>query len=152
MISFQSVRTRYRIMDFDFHHLFPRQLIDAGSFAKFFGNSGSVRIEPDDFSCNGMHQPTTDEMAQMFALPLHRGPHPRYNGMVAEHIESLRCLDPHDALVEISPFQIHLRTSFRKFAACDIELKRSPMSATLAEDFEAASRLAMLRGSWSRLQ
>lgn len=40
----------------------------------------------DDFRSNGLLLPSTERAARRTALPLHRGPHRRYNELVAERV------------------------------------------------------------------
>ena len=40
----------------------------------------------DDFACNGLLLPATEERAVEFGMPLHRGPHRVYSEMVAERV------------------------------------------------------------------
>lgn len=66
------------------HHLLPRQLLARSAFSRMFYAVGTDRLGFHDFRRNGMLLPATDEDALRIGLPLHRGPHPRYNEMVLE--------------------------------------------------------------------
>lgn len=47
---------------------------------------GSTQIGFADFRRNGVLLPGTERAASLCGLPLHRGPHRRYNALVAERI------------------------------------------------------------------
>jgi hypothetical protein len=68
------------------HHLIPRQLLSQHCFGALFDAVGQHRIGFDDFRANGMLLPASDASALRLAMPLHRGPHRRYNGMVIERV------------------------------------------------------------------
>ncbi|WP_347303986.1 AHH domain-containing protein [Croceibacterium sp. TMG7-5b_MA50] len=68
------------------HHLLPRQLLNRNSCGRLFDEIGRDRIGFDDFRSNGLLLPATDQTAQATRMPLHRGPHPDYNSMVAERM------------------------------------------------------------------
>ena len=89
------------------HHLLPRQLLTARCFEGLFNRLGPERVGFDDFRRNGLLLPCTERAVMGFRLPLHRGPHGRYNAMVFERVgqieagwarRRLRCA--HDALDE----------------------------------------------------
>lgn len=68
------------------HHLLPRQLVSQRCFGPLFDAVGQGRIGFDDFRANGLLLPASDASALRMAMPLHRGPHRRYNGMVIERV------------------------------------------------------------------
>jgi len=68
------------------HHLLPRQLPAARWFGPLFDRIGRDRVGFDDFRTNGLLLPATERAALRFGLPLHRGPHRDYNGMVLERV------------------------------------------------------------------
>lgn len=68
------------------HHLLPRQLLSLRSLSSLFDALGYGRIGFDDFRSNGLLLPADDRSALRMAMPLHRGPHYRYNGMVIERV------------------------------------------------------------------
>lgn len=51
-----------------------------------FAAIGRASIGFDDFRCNGMLLPSTEEAALRTSMPLHRGPHRGYNEMVIERV------------------------------------------------------------------
>lgn len=68
------------------HHLIPRQVQSQRCFAALFEAVGEKRIGFDDFRANGMLLPASDAAALRMAMPLHRGPHRRYSGVVIDRI------------------------------------------------------------------
>lgn len=68
------------------HHLLPRQLLQQRCFGALFDSIGSERIGFDDFRSNGLLLPANDRVAVRIGLPLHRGPHRCYNGLVIERV------------------------------------------------------------------
>nr|WP_166175765.1 AHH domain-containing protein [Altererythrobacter segetis] len=89
------------------HHLLPRQLLSARCFGSLFDRLGRDRVGFDDFRRNGLLLPCTDRAAIGVGLPLHRGPHGHYNGMVFERVGQIegtwaqrRRHSPTDALEE----------------------------------------------------
>ena len=68
------------------HHLLPRQLLRRGCFARMIGRLGIGTIGFDDFRRNGLLLPCDERAALRTALPLHRGPHRRYNELVFERV------------------------------------------------------------------
>lgn len=55
-------------------------------FGQFFESIGLNRIGFDDFRSNGLLLPCSDRTATMMALPMHRGPHHRYNALAMERV------------------------------------------------------------------
>lgn len=89
------------------HHLLPRQLLSVRCFGQLFEWLGRDRVGFDDFRRNGLLLPSTDRAAVRIGLPLHRGPHRQYNGMVFERVGQIegrwverRLNAPDDALEE----------------------------------------------------
>lgn len=151
VISFQLVRTRVRIEGFNCHHLIPRQVVESRGFARFFGNLRGEGFNPDDFLSNGMHLPSNEKLALAFGLPMHRGPHPQYNELVASHIAALQPLKPKEALNGVALLQKRLRLSLRSFGACEITLCRTPMASRLSSEFDSIGELIALRNAGPRL-
>ena len=88
-VSFRSVNRRGQ-PGFDpgwqRHHLLPRQVIYRRSFAAMFDTIGPHRFCFDDFRSNGLLLPATDQASLRSGMPLHRGPHHRYNEVVTERV------------------------------------------------------------------
>lgn len=70
--------------DFQRHHLIPVNLIQRRSFSHLFASVGRVGFDARNFLSNGLLLPATEAMAEQTGLPLHRGPHGRYDELVAE--------------------------------------------------------------------
>jgi hypothetical protein len=68
------------------HHLLPRQLLSNGNLRILFDSVGYDPIGFDDFRYNGLLLPALEQAAMVLGLPLHRGPHNRYNQVVAERV------------------------------------------------------------------
>lgn len=68
------------------HHLLPRQLLSWRCFGRMFDAIGRDRTGFDDFRINGLLLPASDHIALRMGMPLHRGPHLRYNALVIERV------------------------------------------------------------------
>lgn len=68
------------------HHLLPLQLLSMRCFGQFFERIGLDRIGFDDFRRNGLLLPCSDRTATMMALPMHRGPHQRFNALAMDRV------------------------------------------------------------------
>lgn len=68
------------------HHLLPRQLLSRKCFGSMFDEIGRESIGFDDFRANGLLFPATENATLRTGMPLHRGPHKRYNEIVIERV------------------------------------------------------------------
>lgn len=68
------------------HHLLPRQLLKRDCFGSMFDAIGRRRVGFEDFRRNGLLLPSTDAATLRTGMPLHRGPHKRYNEIVIERV------------------------------------------------------------------
>lgn len=68
------------------HHLLPRQLLSQRCFGGMFAVIGRGRVGFDDFRCNGLLLPSTEAASTRTGMPLHRGPHRRYNEVVIARV------------------------------------------------------------------
>lgn len=68
------------------HHLLPRQLLSERCFGRLFAALGRERVGFDDFRCNGLLLPAREDAALRTGMPLHRGPHHRYNEVVIARV------------------------------------------------------------------
>jgi hypothetical protein len=68
------------------HHLLPRQLLSQRCFGPLFDELGRERIGFDDFRANGLLLPATEAATIRTGMPLHRGPHRRYNEVVIARV------------------------------------------------------------------
>lgn len=96
------------------HHLLPRQLLSQRCFGLIFEHVGRARVGFDDFRANGLLLPATEAATIRTGLPLHRGPHRRYNEVVIARVGRIeagwanaRRLDEHAALDE-ALLRLHL--------------------------------------------
>lgn len=72
--------------DMQRHHLLPNQLLSTTGLSRMLGYLGRDRIGFDDFRSNGLLLPASVSAALRVGLPLHCGPHPDYNALVAERV------------------------------------------------------------------
>ena len=82
---------------------------------------GSESLGFADFRRNGVLLPATEVAAASIGLPLHRGPHQRYNAMVAERVGQIesgwsarRMHSPHCAQVEAAMRLRLLQSALRR--------------------------------------
>lgn len=68
------------------HHLLPRQLLSQHCFGAMFASMGRAQVGFDDFRANGLLLPATDTATIRTGMPLHRGPHRRYNEVVIARV------------------------------------------------------------------
>jgi hypothetical protein len=71
---------------FQRHHLLPLQLLGARCFGGMFAALGREGVGFDDFRRNGLLLPAAEAAVLRIGLPLHRGPHRRYNALVIERV------------------------------------------------------------------
>ncbi|MBH5322516.1 AHH domain-containing protein [Erythrobacter sp. JGD-13] len=68
------------------HHLLPREVVISRCFRRMSEVLGRAEVGYSDFRRNGLLLPATVAAAMRTTLPLHRGPHRRYNEMVATRV------------------------------------------------------------------
>jgi len=68
------------------HHLLPRQLLSRHCFGPLFDRLGRERMGFDDFRANGLLLPANEQDSIRTGMPLHRGPHRRYNEVVIARV------------------------------------------------------------------
>lgn len=108
----------------------------------------------DDFRRNGLLLPAREDAAQLLGLPLHRGPHRDYNGMVMERVGAIerrwakerarnaeRALD--EALFRLGLLQDALRRRLLSPMGRGMVLnRRDPaLSAPVFDDLDAMAEL-----------
>lgn len=103
------------------HHLLPWQLLSERCFGPMFAAVGRGRFGFDDFRRNGLLLPATEQASLCSGMPLHRGPHRRYNEMVIARV----------GMIEANWSQVRLRD-------------------TEAAQAEALLRLQVLQGALRR--
>lgn len=116
-LRFEAVNHRHR-PGFDpglqRHHLLPRQLLGLRCFDRMLEAVGYQRIGFDDFRRNGMLLPARDEAVIRLGLPLHCGPHRRYNELVIARVglieQGWAALESHEpaAAREAALLRMHL--------------------------------------------
>lgn len=151
MNSFRQMRSKVRLPGFHSHHIIPRQVVERQAFARFFGNVRSLGFLPNDFSTNGIYLPCTEELAEVFALPLHRGSHRLYNELVSEHVARLATLPVQQSLRGLGELQTDLRQALRRSGKGKINLIRNPMRSDLERDMENIGLLGDLRARIVRI-
>ncbi len=114
MLSFRVMRKLGKADGFHCHHVIPVSVVEKRSLARIFGRARSAGFDPDDFASNGMHLPSTEKQAIVFKLPLHRGPHRRYNELVANQIARWDALDPRDLAYQLAMLQQSLKSGLRR--------------------------------------
>lgn len=132
------------------HHLLPLQLLSTRCFSRFFEAIGLERVGFDDFRRNGLLLPCSDRTAVLMALPMHRGPHHRYNELAMERvarierqwqIQGCRDLAATEALFRISLLQGALRRRLLDPGRQPIPLNRRD-PAMRAPDFSDLEAMA----------
>lgn len=68
------------------HHILPRQLLSHRCFGEMFAVMGRGAVGFDDFRANGLLLPATEQATIRTGMPLHRGPHRRYNEVVIARV------------------------------------------------------------------
>ena len=68
------------------HHLLPCQLLSQRCFGRMFSEVGLAAVGFDDFRRNGLLLPATESYSALTGMPLHRGPHRRYNEVVIARV------------------------------------------------------------------
>jgi hypothetical protein len=117
MVSFREAR-RCRPRGFHAHHLIPVEVTKMRSLAITIGAARAAGFNPDDFLLNGMFLPSMEKNAAFFRLPLHRGPHPIYNRLVAERIDEFRQLPLIQLPVAFNDLQSALKVGLRMNRTC----------------------------------
>lgn len=67
-------------------HLLPRQLLSERCFGPMFEALGREQVGFDDFRINGLLLPANEDATMRTGMPLHRGPHHRYNEVVIARV------------------------------------------------------------------
>jgi hypothetical protein len=68
------------------HPMLPRQLLLQRCFGVMFETVGRAAVGFDDFRANGLLLPATETVKMRTGMPLHRGPHRRYNDVVIARV------------------------------------------------------------------
>jgi hypothetical protein len=133
MLSFRVMRKLGKADGFHCHHIIPTSVVEKRSLARIFGRARSAGFDPEDFASNGMHLPSTERQAIAFRLPLHRGPHRRYNELVANQISRWDALDPRDLSNQLALLQPSLKIGLRRPAV--VLRHQGSLGISLIQDF-----------------
>ena len=151
MVSFRQVRSNIRMPGFNCHHIIPHQVSNALVFGLFFGMMKSVGFSADDFHANGMHLPCNEKTAYMIDRLIHRGGHPQYNKLVAEHIARIQDMPILEARLALNALIFDLRSALSISDLADTNLTRKPMSIILWRDLESIELVGIARMNMPRL-
>lgn len=138
------------------HHLLPRQLLSQRCFGRMFADVGRVNVGFDDFRCNGLLLPATETASVRSGMPLHRGPHPRYNEVVIARVGRIeaswadqRLHDPEAALVE-ALMRLHLlQAALRRQLLAERRRVVLSRKDPLGTGFDFAELDAMAEALWA---
>lgn len=138
------------------HHLLPMALMQRKQFRYFFRDLTASGFVFDDFTTNGILLPTTEAEALRARLPLHRGPHPRYNALILMRVETIRACyarsrrrlqDRMDGVQRLRLLQNVIRRSLMGASAFPVKLHlRDPMHDGLG--FETMDQ--MIEKAWAK--
>jgi A nuclease family of the HNH/ENDO VII superfamily with conserved AHH len=151
MVTFRYVRAKIRIPGMICHHVIPNQVTDAAAFGIFFGTMKSLGFSNDDFCANGIHLPHDEKTAAMISRPIHRGGHPQYNRLVAQHIAEIEKLPPVDAYRALNVLIANLRAGLRVSSLGDLGFIDDSAKSALERDLETIGILGAARILVSRL-
>ena len=138
------------------HHLLPRQLLTQRCFGRMFAEVGRVNVGFDDFRRNGLLLPATEAASVRSGMPLHRGPHPRYNEVVIARVGRIearwahaRRLDNEAALVE-ALMRLHLlQAALRRRLLAERRRVVLSRKDPLGTGFDFAELDAMAEALWA---
>ena len=138
------------------HHLLPRQLLSQRCFGRLFADVGRARVGFDDFRRNGILLPATEDASVRSGMPLHRGPHRRYNEVVIARVGRIEArwadLRPHDheaALVEALMRLQLLQTALRRQLLAERRRVVLSRKDPLGTGFDFAELDAMAESLWA---
>lgn len=75
--------------DFQLHHLVPVSVFGHSHFSKSFQILEREGFDPRCYSVNGLALPATERAASLCRMPMHRGPHRRYNELVTVRVATI---------------------------------------------------------------
>jgi A nuclease family of the HNH/ENDO VII superfamily with conserved AHH len=75
--------------EFQLHHLLPVSVFGHSHFSKSFKILELDGFDPRYYSVNGLALPATERAASLWKMPMHRGPHRRYNELVALRVAAI---------------------------------------------------------------
>lgn len=89
MRGFKGINGVTTRSEFQMHHLLPVSVFAHGHFARNFQMLHAEGFDPRYYSVNGLALPATEYAASLWKMPMHRGPHRRYNELVAARVASI---------------------------------------------------------------
>jgi len=125
------------MVGFQRHHLIPVQIYMKPCFSDVFKKARKGGFDQRDFVSNGIYLPSKESLALKSGRPLHRGPHPRYNDMVASRLEQIVqsekqiSTDCRALAVRIFNMQKALRKMLLRSPSTLLLNNRDPMSRTV---------------------
>jgi A nuclease family of the HNH/ENDO VII superfamily with conserved AHH len=138
------------------HHLLPRQLLSKHCFAAMFASLGQEAIGFDDFRANGLLLPCTEKATVRTGMPLHRGPHHRYNavviarvGRIEERWAELRLRDDRAAQAEARGRLRLLQAALRRQLLAQRRRVLLNRNDPLGTGFDFSALDAMAESLWS---
>lgn len=123
------------------HHLLPLQLLAQPGLARMWEALDARDDCFGDFRANGVLLPSCEATALRLAMPLHRGPHPRYSELVSERAGQIEAgwahvagrsplLAREQAFMRLSVLQRALRRSLLGGGRRGLKLnRRDPLAA-----------------------
>lgn len=75
--------------EFQLHHLIPVSVLGHRHFHKSFKLLELDGFELRYYSVNGLALPASERAASMWKMPMHRGPHRRYNELVSVRVAAI---------------------------------------------------------------
>jgi hypothetical protein len=75
--------------EFQLHHLLPVSVFGHGNFSTSFLLLRADGFDPRFYSVNGLFLPATERAALHWKMPMHRGPHRRYNELIAIRVAAI---------------------------------------------------------------
>jgi hypothetical protein len=138
------------------HHLLPCQLLSQRCFGRMFAEVGRINVGFDDFRRNGLLLPATEAASVSSGMPLHRGPHPRYNEVVIARVGRIeaswaaqRLHDDEAALVE-ALMRLHLlQAALRRQLLAERRRVVLSRKDPLGTGFDFAELDAMAESLWA---
>lgn len=89
MRTFRNLASSHTLEAFQSHHLIPVGVFASKAFAPAFEIVRASGFDVHHFPRNGLFLPATEAAAIRSRLPLHRGPHRRYNELVAYRVAAI---------------------------------------------------------------
>jgi hypothetical protein len=138
------------------HHLLPRQLLSRRCFALLFESLGRKRVGFDDFRANGLLLPANEEATVRTGMPLHRGPHRRYNEVVIARVGRIeadwagrRLRDPEAAMAGAMMRLTLLQNALRRQLLAERRRVLLNRNDPLGTGFDFSELDAMAESLWS---